>query len=233
MMLRILLAGSAVSITSVYLYARHLHRSLATQIKHTKINAPARRDAYTSGLIECLPVELIERPQDFRIIHVQDEKSGSVSVPQDEQSAGELFTMLLRRNMRAFSLTPQSWILRMIAKTPEQKQSFTKAHIEALNFEEGDIICGFNRVLKRDPLKAELELTPPDGMGSFSGRLVLSLARETDGATLRTQTIQWTEVEKSTTTLPLERGFANFLHETASWHLIVSGVDFLQQETAL
>lgn len=229
---RVLLAGSALSLTTIYLYARYLHQSLASQISNTEINADERRARYEAGQITCLPSDLVRNPQDFRIIHVQDERSGPVSIPNDQEKAKKLFTMLLRRNMRIFSQTPQAWMMGMLAKTPEQKQSYGKAHIEALNYQEGDLFCGFNRVLRREPTQIEIELILPEGMGSksFGGRLVISLTPNGKQAVLRTQTIQWTRSD-DTMVLPLERGAANFLHETASWYLIVSGVEYLKDIT--
>ena len=227
MLTRILLTGGVVSLTSIFLYVRYLHQSLRSQIKSTKVTAEERKGACASGEIEYLPPDLIERPQDFRILHVQDEKISSVSVPAKEGGAKQLFTKLLRRNNSCFSRTPQSYILRMMAKTPEQKQSFSRSHIESLNFEEGDLFCGFNRVLKRDPLRCEIELVPPEGMGSFSGRLVFGLDRHSEGTVLKTQTLQWTKKGDSTV-LPLERGPAKFLHEMASWWLLVSGEQYLR-----
>lgn len=172
---------------------------------------------------------MISRKDHNKTLFIQDEKLGSISIPSSEEDAEKLFTKLLRRNMSCFSSTPQCWILRMVAKTPEQKRSFSKAHIEALTFKGGDLCCGFNRVLKRNPLKVELELIPPEGMGSLSGRLVLSLKRAGEGAVLTTQTIQWTG--DPTVVLPLERGAAKFMHETASWWLIVSGLQYLRNIT--
>lgn len=229
MLVRYILASSAVGVTSIYLYARHLHRTLSTRVNHTVVSAERRKAAHASDEIQCLPVELLEQPQNFRIIHVQDEKAGPVKVPLDDKQAAELFTKLLRWNMIAFSTrTPQCYILRLMAKTPEQKASFAAEHISALHFHHGDLFCGFNRVLKRDPLKCEVQLVPAEGMGNFSGRLVISLQRKGDGVVLTTQTLQWTGA-KDRTVLPLERGVANFMHECASWWLIVSGLRYLEQ----
>lgn len=229
---RILLAGGALSLTSVYLYAKYLHQSLASQIKSCEISAKERKARYEAGEIKCLPSDLVDNPQGYRIIHVQDERPGSVSLPNDEQKATELFTKLLRRNMRIFSQTPQAWMLRMMTKTDEQKQSYNRKHIESVNFKEGDLVCGFNRILQRDPLKVEVDLELPEGMGSsnFGGRLVISLISRGKEAVLRTQTLQWIPANE-TMVLPLERGPANFLHETASWYMLVSGMDYLKNLT--
>lgn len=231
MVARFILTGSAIGITSIYLYARYLYRALRAQVDHTIVTAEERKLAHASGEIECLPIEMVNHPEQYRVIHVRDEKAGAVKVLLDGRQAEELFTKLLRRNMTLFSSrTPQCYILRLMAKTSEQKASFTTQHICALDFLKGDLVCGFNRVLKRDPLKCELELVPAEGMGNFSGRLVIMLHRKGDAAVLTTQTLQWTGA-KDSTVLPLERGVANFMHECASWWLLVSGLRYLEQLT--
>ena len=226
---RILAAGTAVGLTGVWLYVRHLHRSLAGQVSSKKVSAEERKAAHNTGEIQTLPTDLIGNPDDFRLLHVQDQKSASISIPhKEEENATKLFTLLLRRNMQIFAKMPQSWIMSAMTKTAEQKRSFSKEHIQSLEFQEGDLFCGFNRVLKRDPLKVEIELVPPESMGSFSGRLVIALITEGNTVILRTQTLQWTKAAGSAV-LPLERRPAKFMHEIGSWYLIVSGLDNLKK----
>ena len=93
--------------------------------------------------------------------------------------------------MAAFAKLPQNWMLSLVAKTPEQRESFQKSRLLAMNYDVGDLFCGFYRVIKREPFKVEINLEPPPGAGPLAGRLVLSLNRSGDEAFLRTETLQW------------------------------------------
>ena len=147
--------------------------------------------------------------------------------PFKQPNAEELFTKLLPRNMVAFANLPQSWMLSMLAKTPEQRNSFQKSRLLAMNYEIGDLFCGFYRVIKRDPFKVEIDMEPPPGAGPLAGRLVISLNRRDSEAFLRTETLQWISID-SKVALPLERAPIRFMHEMASWWLLVSGAAYLE-----
>jgi hypothetical protein len=223
---RILLVSGAVTVTSAYLYARYLHQALASQVHHQSIDAAGRKVAVERKELETLPKELLGSPQSFRIVHDRDEKLANCEAFKDA-NAEELFTKLVRRNMAAFAKLPQSWMLSMIAKTPEQRDSFQKSRLLAMNYEVGDLFCGFYRVIKRDSSKVEIDMEPPPGAGPLAGRLVVSLNRRGDEAFLRTETLQWIPSD-SKVALPLERAPIRFMHEMASWWLLVSGAAYLQ-----
>jgi hypothetical protein len=224
---RILLASGTITLASVYLYARYYHQSLASQVSHQAVDTTGRKRARENGELETLPTDLLENPQIFRIIHDRDEKTLDDAQIFDHNNVEELFTKLVRRNMTCFAKLPQSWMLSMMAKTPEQKVSFKQSHLLGIDYVEGDLFCGFYRVIKRDALKVEINMEPPPGAGPLRGRLVVSLNRRGGEAFLRTETLQWVEADAKVA-LPLERAPIRFMHEMASWWLLVSGAAFIQ-----
>ena len=228
--IQIVVSTGAVALTAVAVYARYLHRSFRSQVQHHSIDAVGRRAASEHGEIETLPRELLDHPENFRVIHDRDEKKLANPKVFECDHAEELFTKLTRHNMAAFSNLPQSWIMSTMAKTPEQRSSFKKSHLHDIQYREGDLFCGFYRVIKRTPFKVEIDMEPPPGVGPLSGRLVVSLNRSGEGALLRTETLQWTE-KGSKTALPLERPPIRFMHEMATFWLLVSGAEYLEALT--
>ena len=217
----------AFAITSIILYLRHLHKSLHSQITNVKVKDFERKAAHASQDLECLPKDLIEHPEDFRIIHERDEKDVQMAIPGNEVEKQELFTHLLRHNMSLFSRFPQCWILRLMV-SPDKAHTFSRKHLESLEFREGDVYCGLQVVLKRSALKAEIGSLPHPKFGDMNGRLVLSLQQDNGRVFLRPDTIPWTKASNSTK-LPLESGFAKYLHDFASWGLLVAGANFLEK----
>jgi len=140
----------------------------------------------------------------------------------------------MRWNMNLFSARlPQSYLLRLIAKDEQQKASFQADVIDSLEFEEGDLVCGVYRVMSSRATKCEFGLHDPNGKfpASFGGRLVTSVvpALDGEGEIMRTETLQWVGRDEGMT-LPLERGSMRWMHEIASWWLLVSGAQWLGEE---
>lgn len=226
-MFRILATSGVITAASVVLYVRYLHQRYLSQVQHQAVDAAGRQAAYENNELETLPQELLDYPQMYRIVHDRDEKKLTGFHPLDHDNVEKLFTKLIRRNMTAFSHLPQSWMMSLLAKTPEQKESFKKSHLLTIDYQEGDLYCGFYRVMKRSPFKIEVNMEPPLDAGPLQGRLVVSLDQGSDGALLRTETLQWIEAD-SKMALPLERAPIRFMHEMASWWLLVSGATFLE-----
>ena len=224
---QVLAAGTALSFTTALIYARHFHQILSKQVKHENIDAAGRRKACDLKELETLPPELITRTGEYRIVHDRDEKELHSAEVFECANADKLFTKLVQRDMTAFSSFPQAWMMRLLAKTTEQKASFSKDHVLSINYAEGDLFCGFYRVVKRDPFKVEIDMEMPHTAGPLHGRLVISIVRTDDRALLRTETLQWATVA-SKAALPLERAPIRFMHEVASWWLLVTGTAFLQ-----
>ena len=229
-MSRLLLISSAISIaglSSIYLYAKYLHSTLTSQVTSVHVTA-GERAAYATNEIESIPVELLEKPEHYRVIHVKDTYLVDARIPLKDDEGHEIFTRLLRRNMSRFARMPQAWFLRLLATEPERRRSFSQSHNLALQFKPGDLSCGFNRVVRRDSTIVEFSMEPPEGMGTFSARMIIRLIRDGDGTLLTTENIQWTEVG-DLTVLPLERKPAKFMHEVASWWLLVTGGQYLAE----
>lgn len=224
------------------LYLRHRHRTLRAQVTTRTLTSPAA--------LPSLPAALTANPSAYHAIHTQDTIPLSAPTtthllhPSNAPPAQNLFTQLLQRNMHAFARrAPQSYALRLLARTPEQRRSFSHHHISRLQFAEGDLACGVYRVLARDPTRCEMGMdatttgTPARGLPpSFGGRLVTALILPGDGeggeGVLRTETLQWVSLADARAgfALPLERRAMRWLHELASWGLLVQGRDWVEGE---
>lgn len=170
---------------------------------------------------------MVQSASNYRISHDKVVKH----IPDvDVTMGGEFesrFTSLLRRNMTCFSRMPQGWFLWLAFSSPDQRRTFTRDHIQSLDFKEGDVVCGAYRVVKRTPLRVEIELQAQKSLGPVYGLMVVSIRPRNEGAALVTETIQWTEKD-SGAILPLERWIAGFLHSLASRWLVVTGGNYLE-----
>lgn len=187
-----------------------------------------RQASLDCGEISSIPKDLAKNSRDYRVVHDKITKHVSnLTIMLDLEHS---FTKLLRYNMTRFARSPQGWSLWFALTTPEDRGTFSKEYIEKLQFVEGDVVCGAYKVVKRTPLRVEIALQPPTSYGKISGLLITSLRPRNEGATLSTESIQWTRKD-SGSTLPLESPLFNFLHSlTARW-LIVSGTQYLKSIT--
>lgn len=204
-----------------------LHYTLGRQISHTYPNANARTASVECKEIDSFPTDLIEKPKQFRVVHDKTVKHIPNFNVTLSPKHGRLFTEVLRRNMLVYSRSLQAWLL-YYAVPANQRHSFDKEHIEALKFEEGDVVCGVYEVVKRTQLRVEFSMRPPRSMPHVEGLLVCSLRPRGDGAVLTSETIQWT-AKDSKAALPLEGWLARFLHSLTSRYLAVSGAKYLEQ----
>ncbi|KAK5168266.1 uncharacterized protein LTR77_006835 [Saxophila tyrrhenica] len=229
--LQITLVGGGVGaagLAALYVWAQQLHHSLVQQVKHKSVTTKELKGMRDRGELETLSPHLTRDLEDYKIIYDIDERSSnSVAFPARER-LDKLFTQLLRRNMSLFARFPQSWTLWLIAKSPEQRESFSQAHIKALNFREDDVFCGFYRVVKRTSGRVEIGMAIPAQQPPIEGRLIISLREQEGGTAMRTETLQWTEA-RSGAVLPLDRRPIRFMHEVASWWLLVTGVEYLEK----
>ena len=257
--LSFVIATLLVLLTSLALllfYLHNLHGTLKSRTTHT-------RPSFPPGALESLPHHLLAHPESYRIIYERDSIPLALTLSTNQNRnfhvhpcARKIFTALMRRNMIFFATyLPQAWLLRLLARTPEAKHSFSHHHISTLAFEPGDLVCGIYTVLARQDMKCEMGFSPPPRSSSlafstgfptsFGGRLVTSIVQneskgegEGEGAgeaLLVTETLQWvlrSEAAEATGgfTLPLERGAMKWLHELASWWLLVEGAKWLERE---
>jgi hypothetical protein len=224
---RIFLAGTSASVAGVVLLPLLYHYSLGRQISHTRPNSSARQAALECGEVDSLPKDIIESPKAYRIAHDKVVKHIPDLVVMMSEELGTRFTKLLRRNMTSFSRMPQGWILWLVMSSPEQRRTFTQEHIQSLDFQEGDVVCGVYRVVKRTALHVEMEMKPPTSDLPISGLLIISLRPRNDGATLISETIQWTKKD-SGAILPVERWLGGFLHSIGSRWLVITGAAYLK-----
>lgn len=236
------LTSSATAFLGLYIYYLHNHLGHAT-------HRLTRRGVVSAQCVSTHNLESLDTDEVFgsgrylsvyerawRVVH-RAELPGEAVLSKTVVSAGEekeergkgyeenLLTAYLRHNMTAFSrYLPQSYLLRLISP---QKSTFGAAHIQNLRFCEGDVVCGFYRVLLRRPGKVEFGIQIPDG--KFEGRLVIGIceAENQEELEVYSETVMWRAVDKPGAVMPLERGMARFMHELAAWWLLDSGVRYL------
>ena len=121
-------------------------------------------------------------------------------------------------------------MLAMASNTPEQKRSFNAGYLAALDFEVGDLVCGVYRVVVRRKDRVEFEIKM-ETVDFVQGRLAISYEEssslEEEGKVVFcSETVMWKRADEDRR-MPLERTVLKFMHETASWWLMDSGVRYL------
>lgn len=222
-MLRLIITISAVLTGSSAIYIYIFHQKLSSRVHHKSqcglsLTEPKPRN------IESVP-EFVFTDKYFA--H-HDQASASVprsslpSIPTDI-----LFTKLVRRNMTTFTHFPQALMIRLVCDTPEEIRSFKASHISSLDFNEGDLVCGVYRVIARRKNKVEFEIKIVN-MDYCCARLSLSFHETGDEVVFCSETIMWRPAGEGQN-MPLERPIIRWMHETAAWWLIESGVKYLTE----
>jgi hypothetical protein len=217
-MLRFIFTATAIVTGSSAIYIYIFHQRLSKRITHTAHNGTLPRKAS----IESIP-DPIFTPEYFTIYDKCSKAAQRSCLP--DASPDLLFTRLLRRNMTAFSHFPQALMLALASKTPEQKKSFKKAYISALDFDVGDLVCGVYRVVRRTRDQVEFEIRM-QGLEFVEGRLVLSFYERENELVFCNETFMWRRADEARR-MPLERKGIRWMHETAAWWLVDSGVKYL------
>ncbi|RDL38548.1 uncharacterized protein BP5553_02888 [Venustampulla echinocandica] len=200
-------------------YLLYLHRSLSRTTSRTSKQGLLTES--TSHSISSIPSS--DLTSEYFMVHDRAYKSIPASLfPALGQE--ELLTTYLRHTLSLFSSRfPQAYLIRMVS-TPEEKRTFKHDYIRALDFKEGDLVCGAYRVAVRTKGKVEFEIKT---MGIVKGgRMVISIEEKADEWECSSETVMWKRVgEKSP--MPLERGILKWSHELASWWLLDSGTRYL------
>ena len=219
-MLRLIFTVTAVITGSSAVYFYIFHQRLSSRIQHQSRHGKLSQKP---GNIESAPDSVIT-DEYFTLYDRSLKATLRASLPSGVPTE-LLFTKLVRRNMTAFSHFPQALILRALSKAPEERKSFTASHISSLDFSEGDLICGVYRVVLRNKNKVELEIKMKN-MPWVSGRLVISFQERGDEVLFSTETLMWRRADEGRR-MPLEKPVVRWMHETAAWWLIDSGVGYL------
>ena len=182
--------GTLLAIATIYIRASMLHARPASVIHHQSINHDERKALVGSGKLTNLPTNLLKEPEDFKVIHELDQWVIRRTTLRNGEEFNRAFTRLMRRNMGLFARFPQCWLIRLVARNAEQRQSFSQEHIKSLDFEDGDLFCGIYRVVRRSQCHMEANLEMPRSKPPVGGMLVVSMVTRDDQYLLSTQTIQ-------------------------------------------
>lgn len=117
-------------------------------------------------------------------------------------------------------------MIRLLCETEEEKQSFKSSKISSLDFKKGDLVCGVYRVVARKKNKVEFEIKMKN-LECVDGRLAISFSElEEEEVVFCSETIMWRRADEKRS-MPLEKPVLRWMHETAAWWLIDSGVKYL------
>ncbi|KAJ5177598.1 uncharacterized protein N7500_000297 [Penicillium coprophilum] len=226
-MIRLIFTTTAVITSSSVIYFYIFHERLSKRVTH-KSHIGTLSTAPEPTSIESIPEPVLGHGY-FTIYDHASKSVPRASLPSSE-TTDVLFKRLVRRNMRAFSRSPQALMLSMASKTAEQKESFGAGHLSALDFEVGDLVCGVYRVVVRSRDRVEFEIKV-ETVDYVQGRLAISYNedsnREEEGkVTFCSETVMWKKADE-VRKMPLERPLLRWMHETASWWLLDSGVRYL------
>lgn len=222
--MRFILTASAIITGSSALYFYICHQRLSTRIQHR-----SHRGTLTES---SKPVEIESIPDsvftdEYYVLYDRSTKAVLRCELPSSIPADQLFTTLVRRNMTAFSRFPQALMIRLLCGTEEEKQSFKASRISSLDFEKGDLVCGVYRVVGREKNKVEFEIKMKN-LEFVDGRLAISFSemKEDEEVVFSSETMMWRRADEKRS-MPLEKSVLRWMHETAAWWLIDSGVKYL------
>lgn len=221
-MMRFIFTASALITGSSAVYFYICHQRLSSRIRHRSHSGTLTTSSK--------PVEIESIPDSVftdEYYALYDRSTRAVlrselpsSIPTDQ-----LFTALVRRNMTAFSHFPQALMIRLLCETEEEKTSFKSSRISSLDFEKGDLVCGVYRVVRREKNKVEFEMKMKN-LEFVDGRLAISFSEMEEEVVFCNETMMWRRADE-TRSMPLEKPLLRWMHETAAWWLIDSGVKYL------
>ena len=141
-----------------------------------------------------IPKDVLARPEDWVVCY---ERVVSHAIPAATlahklvrggsrgSSPSPLLTTYLRATFRAFSWTPQAFLIRGMLAEPERKATFGGAHMDALSFADGDVADGVYKVTSYEQGRGgsaeavELSIDMPRSYGGPPVRgLILSALEE-------------------------------------------------------
>lgn len=229
--------------------------------------AVRRRTSCTSGQLppssttvsalhtpKSLPEDVLARPQDWVVSY---ERVVSRPVPaaslvakllrrdgtdESSPSPSPLLTAYLRTTYKAFSWTPQAFLIHGMLAEPERKASFGAAHIDGLRFARGDVVDGVYRVTSyeggagsssksEDKAVVEVVELSIDVPRSYKGPAVRGLivsaieplvGGEEDAVQFVNETWLWRKKDEKPTLL--ESGLGQWFHRLLAGWLVMKGL---------
>ncbi|KAJ5951896.1 uncharacterized protein N7479_010309 [Penicillium vulpinum] len=226
-MIRFIVTATAIITSSSAIYFYIFHERLSKRITH-KSHLGTLSAAPKPTSIKSIP-ETVFSNEYFTIYDHASKSVPRASLPSNE-ATDLLFKRLVCRNMMAFSRFPQALVLAMASKTPEQKQSFKTGYLAALDFEVGDLVCGVYRVVVRRRDRVEFEIKM-EAIDFVQGRLAISYEESSsqgeEGMVMfSSETVMWKRADE-VRRMPMERPWLKWMHETAAWWLMDSGVRYV------
>ena len=174
-----------------------------------------------------LPTEVLEDASRYVIMH----ETASKAVPTDAlpryNSPEVLLTTYMRHTMTAFSNYPPAWIIHFLIKSPSDRATFNSAYIKNLNFQEGDLVCGVYRVVKRTSNSVELLFDAPESYRGppATGMLATKVEQRGEQTVFLNDVILWRKKHESP--VPLESGIGRWMHAIIAMSLMENGTQKL------
>jgi hypothetical protein len=135
----------------------------------------------------------------------------------------------MRHNMVSFSNYPPSWIIYFLIRSASDRATFAATHLQNLNFEKGDVVCGVYRVVKRTPNSVALLLDAPESYKGppASGMIVSSIEQRGEETVFLNDVFLWRT--KSESPVPLEGGLGKWMHSIIAMSLVESSTQKLMK----
>jgi hypothetical protein len=211
-----------------------VERSLLCHL-HSALELSREKSSIRAIIFPCMIVPTSSLPSSSRKSHVD-------TVNQEEKSVHvDLLTLFLRRDMAVFCASPQAKLVYLVtgafwpSTSPSFQLSFSPAHINGLDFNEGDLVCGMYTVVLGTPTKCEFELQNPrernPGNPKVNGRMVISYETVGMNKTLfASEMVMWRRADDKQTVMPLERIVPHWMHMVTQTYLLDSGVRYISHE---
>lgn len=190
-----------------------------------------------------LPADIVAGPDDWVVCYERvvsqplsaaslvDKLRGSSATA----SPSPLFTQYLRATYKAFSWTPQAFLIRGMLAEPDRKASFDAAYIDGLKFADADVVDGVYAVTSYENGSSSrgvevIELSidvPPSYKGPPVRGLILSaiemVGEDKDGVVqFVNETWLWRKRDEKPTLL--ESGLGKWFHSLLAGWLVMKGL---------
>lgn len=151
--------AALLPIVAPAVYVAYLNWTVSRSVTgSTTGQLPRSKDAASTKQLlpakpQSLPVDVVENPDEWvvsyeRVVSLPLDASMLISAPGKSTTGGPspLFCRYLHGVYRAFSWTPQAFLIRAMMAEPLRRESFSAKYINSLAFNEGDIVDGVYKV---------------------------------------------------------------------------------------